>query len=110
MFKALSRANREMQLESWTPVTITMGTMFHLFDQEREDMATPLDDLKSTSVLLFLETWCKAHIKQGFAVKREPASLTSFTQVGKDDNSACLIFLFKLSSEAVRFKMTWGGR
>lgn len=108
MFHALTRANRAMQLESWTPVVIDMATMIHIHKTQGENMVQPADDLKSTAVYIFLDSWCREHIHGGHAPRRELASLNDFGSFKMDE--PCLTFLFKHSSEAVRFKLTWGGR
>jgi len=107
VFKALSRANREIQLDSWTPVVIDTGTLLHIHEENVEDLVQPPDDMKSTAVKVFLENWCRSTIKGGFAIKvEEGASAFTFT----DKKRACYTFLFQLVSEAVRFKLHWGGR
>lgn len=89
-FQAISRANRQMQLDSWTRVVLDAQTLVHIYDENEEiEFLADVHD--------FLQSWLRSHNKGGFAIL-------------KDDETGCLTFLFKLSSEAVRFKLTWGGK
>lgn len=97
-----------MQLDSWTPVAIDMATMLHIYREHDDQMIQPADDLKATAVYVFLQEWCRQQIKGGFAPRREVFSLNMMTSDKADE--PCFTFLFKRSSEAVRFKLTWGGR
>jgi hypothetical protein len=108
ILKTLSRANREMQLDSWTPVAIDQATMLHIHKEHGDQMIQPADDLKATAVYVFLQEWCRQQIKGGFAPRREVQSMNMIAGGRGDD--PCFTFLFKRSSEAVRFKLTWGGR
>lgn len=107
IFNTLSRANREIQLDSWTPVIIDTGTLLRIHEENVEDLLQPPDDMKSTAVKVFLENWCRSTIKGGFAVREEEGA-SAFTFVAQ--KRACYTFLFQRVSEAVRFKLHWGGR
>lgn len=97
-FKAITRANREMQLDSWTPVNFDFATLMKII-RDATERGENLEDFETgdsfSTTKYYLEAWCRAHSKGGFAIKQD---------------DGCLIFLFKLSSEAVRFKLTWGGK
>lgn len=94
-FSTLSRANRKMQLDSWTPVTLDFATLVRISKDLEEDRLEEFQtgDFQGT-MLEFLNAWCRSTIKGGFARSEEVAGT----------------FLFQRSSEAVRFKLTWGGR
>lgn len=96
-FKTLSRANRQMQLDSWTPVILDIATVCKISRDAKEE-GIDLEDFQTGdtkgTMKFYLEDWCRKTIKGGFAVSEEN----------------CLTFLFQRSSEAVRFKLTWGGR
>ena len=95
-FDTIRLAYQSIQIDHWTPVVIDHHTVSRILrdtdDDELEEFKT--DDDMST-VHYFLGNWCRKNIKCTFATKHEGSEL---------------ILYFKHSSEAVRFKLTWGGR
>lgn len=99
MVKALSRANREMQLDSWTAVNVDFSTMCRIhrdFADENDQFEECQTGDTVGTIRTFLEQECRKTIKGGFAIQH--------------DNVSGLMFLFQRASEAVRFKLMWGGR
>ena len=90
-FSALSRANREMQLDSWVPVSIDLATCLRIYRDHMDEMEEFQTGDTAGTVRAFLSHWCRQYSKGGFAASTDR-------------------FLFKRPSEAVRFKITWGGK
>jgi len=97
IFNALSRANREIQLDNWMSVHLDHFTVARIHRDQVEE-GNDLEDFQTgdstETIKFFLEAWCRKTIKGGFAIKAD-GGLTLF---------------FQRPSEAVRFKLHWGGR
>ena len=99
MVKTLSRVNREMQLDNWTAVNLDFLTLSRIhrdFADENDNFEECQTGETVGTMKAFLERECRKTIKGGFAIQHDALS--------------GLVFLFQRSSEAVRFKLMWGGQ
>ena len=79
---------------------IQLGTPEMLRIHEREDLEATDDDRRVNALVRdFLERWCHAYVRCRWEMKRE-------VDMGDD----VLQFFFSSKKEAVRFKLTWGGK
>lgn len=88
-----------MQLDSWTAVDLDFPTLCRIhrdFAEENNFFEECQTGETVGTMKAFLEQECRKTIKGGFAIQHN-----SFSG---------LVFLFQRASEAVRFKLMWGGQ
>ena len=103
MFNALKQESNRLGFERGASVTLGTAEMLRISDNENLQQH---DDLRHLNFLVrsFLEQWCRDNITCRWELERDIAF--------EPDTAAedILRFSFSRKREAVRFKLTWGGR
>ena len=103
MFGVLRQESDSIALERGAQVDISMPNLLRIQEAEGLDKHTDLASLFFI-VRTYLEDWCRANIKGVWRVDKEII-------YPPDENTETILrFQFSNKREAVRFKLTWGGR
>ena len=103
MFQALKKQSDRIALDKGASVQLGMAEMLRI--QEGEGLPAHIDDRNLNYIVrTYLSDWCANNIKGRWELMRD---IDIQTDKASED---VLIFTFANKREAVRFKLTWGGK
>jgi hypothetical protein len=103
VFDALKGESLDIALDKGADVYIGLETMLRISEQESLPQHNDLQHL-FWLVRNHLEEWCRANIKGRFRAQRD------LIYPRNSSTEEVILFRFTMKSEAVRFKLTWGGK
>lgn len=90
-YKAFVQHNRELAMTKWSSITLSFDKVANL--SNRDDANQDIEDSYIRGLNL-LESWCKRNVRGDHQILPDITGLVA---------------RFEKRSEAVRFKLTWGG-
>lgn len=103
MFQSLRKEADRLAFEKGASVTLGTAEMLRIYENEGLPQHSDLRQL-NFNVRDHLERWCHANIRCRWEMMRD---IRLAPDQASDD---VLIFSFSSKKEAVRFKLTWGGK